>query len=164
MVRVLIAGVAPCLARALRDLLAEKAGLAVVGLAADADETIAQAAALGPDVVVLNLRVRGLNGLEVTRRLRGAARQSRVVLVGDEDDDVYHAAARTAGAGAYLTWLTVGERLLPALRALDVSAGTPAGTAAAAAPAAPVPSPASARVGAGAAEVLPARAWPAPSW
>ncbi|MBI3973801.1 MAG: response regulator [Chloroflexi bacterium] len=123
-VRVLLGGMAPWQVDVLRGLLAADPGIAIVGTAADAEGTVGQAAALGPDVVLLNFYICGLSGLETTRRLRGAAPKTRVVLLGDEDAEVYVSAARAAGGSAYLPWLTSRRALLAAVRQ---DSGTAAG-------------------------------------
>ena len=70
----------------------------------------------GRRIVPLNCYVHGLSGLEPVRRLRAAAPASRVVMLGNSDADVYCAAARNAGAGAYLPSLSSRPALIDMVR------------------------------------------------
>lgn len=77
-------------------------GIEVVGQAADGAEAIEQVAALRPDVVLMDLRMPGVGGLEATARLRVERPDvAVVVLTMDSDDDSVFAALR-AGARGYL--------------------------------------------------------------
>jgi CheY-like chemotaxis protein len=58
-------------------LLGSLPGLEVVGVAADGHEAVARAAELQPDVVVMDLQMPGLNGIEATARVRPSTRTSR---------------------------------------------------------------------------------------
>ena len=124
--RVLLGGMAPSLVRGGCDLLAADSAFSVVGVAADAGATITQAETLVPDVIMIDMHISQLGGFETTRRLRAVAPRSEVLLLGDDGTQLYHVAARVAGAGAYLLWQSAGKTLLPTLRALlGVSAPVP---------------------------------------
>lgn len=119
-VRVLLGGMTPWQAGTLRDFLASDPTIVVAGVTGDASETLERAAAWTPDVVLLNFHVHGLNGLDAVRQLRHVSPTSRVVMLGDIDSDVYHVAARDAGASAYLPWLSRRKDLLAALHGVGV--------------------------------------------
>lgn len=131
LLRVLLAGMAPWRAQLVRDYLAADAGLIVVGHAAGAAQALAATATLSPDVVLLDFDVDGHSGLETTRRLRAASPATKVVLLGDdggdEDGAVYQAAARAAGACAYLPWLVSRPALLAAIHTKPAGASCSAG-------------------------------------
>ena len=114
-IRVLLGGMAVWQADVLRELLDAASQLHIVGVMANAADTVAAAAALTPDVVLLNFAVRRQGVLETTRRLRVAAPHSQIVLLGDDDDPAYSDAARDAGADDYLPWLSSRTRLLAAV-------------------------------------------------
>jgi DNA-binding NarL/FixJ family response regulator len=99
--RVVVADDHPVFRSGLRMLL-EDLGVEVVGEAQDGSSAVALAVEHRPDVVLMDLQMPGVNGLEATRRLSEAAPDVRVlVLTMVEDDDTLFAALR-AGAAGYL--------------------------------------------------------------
>ena len=100
-VRAVVADDHPVFRSGLRTLL-EDLGVDVVGEAADGAAAVDVALAQRPDVVLMDLQMPEVNGLEATRRLTAAAPEVRVlVLTMVEDDDMLFAALR-AGAAGYL--------------------------------------------------------------
>ena len=86
----------------LRALLSTVEGMSVVGEAAAGDEAVARAARLQPDVLLMDVNMPGLDGIEATRRVVAASPHIAVlVLTMYEDDDSVFAALR-AGARGYL--------------------------------------------------------------
>jgi DNA-binding NarL/FixJ family response regulator len=75
----------------------------VVGTAADGLEALALVAATGPDVVLMDLRLPRMDGVEATRRIRAEHRDVAVVVLTTYDDDDSVLAALQAGALGYLT-------------------------------------------------------------
>jgi DNA-binding NarL/FixJ family response regulator len=101
-ISVLVADDHPVVRNGLRALVDSLDGLEVVGEAADGTAAVREAQLLRPDVVVMDIRMPGVDGLEATRRIRAAVPGTAVlVLTMYEDDDTVFAAMR-AGASGYL--------------------------------------------------------------
>jgi len=107
----------PLFREGLRTLLSAHAGVEVVGEAADGEEAVQQARLLRPQVILMDLRMPRINGVEATRRLRVEAPDSRVIVLTtfDDDEDVFE--ALRAGAIGYLLKDAPREKLLEAIRA-----------------------------------------------
>jgi DNA-binding NarL/FixJ family response regulator len=99
---VLIADDHPVFRGGLRALLASTDGIEVVGDAASGDEAVRLAAELRPDVVVMDLHMPGMNGVEATRELVVRASDVRVLILTMFEDDESVFAAMRAGAWGYL--------------------------------------------------------------
>ena len=100
--RVLVCDDHPVYRDGLRLLLGSLPGLEVVGTAADGLEAVARAAELEPDVVVMDLQVPGLHGIEATARMTAASPHLAVLVLTMYDDDESVFAAMRAGARGYL--------------------------------------------------------------
>jgi len=99
--------------------------LRVVGQAADGDEAVALARALDPDVVLLDIRMPGLDGLQAARRIRSES-NAAVVLISAYSDALYEAAADEAGAAAYLAKSVSEDALVAAVLAAAPNTGASA--------------------------------------
>src|SRR5947208_6767044 len=77
-------------------------GFVVAGSVATAEESLAVAAAVRPDLVLMDVHLPGLDGLAATRRLRASARPPAVVLLSTYDEDEFATRARECGAVAYV--------------------------------------------------------------
>jgi CheY-like chemotaxis protein len=99
--RILLVDDIPAMRLAVRGLL-EDAGLPVIGEAADGLQAVTMAAQLQPDIVVMDVRMPGLDGLAATRRITGAHPHIRVVVYSVFDSDETQQAARQAGAAAFV--------------------------------------------------------------
>jgi DNA-binding NarL/FixJ family response regulator len=118
MIRVLIADDHAAVRRALHALLAGQPGLAVCAEAVDGDEAVALALQHRPDVVVLDLVMPGLSGIEATRRLRALLPDTEIALVTMHQGDEIERAARGVGARAFLNKSEAEAHLAAAVRAL----------------------------------------------
>ena len=118
MIRVVIADDEPLVRSGLAVLLRHEPGFDVVGLAADGLAALALVREQHPDVVLMDIRMPGIDGLEATRRLVEDPRTSttRVLILTtfDHDENVY--AALRAGASGFLPKDTEPDRLLEAIR------------------------------------------------
>lgn len=86
----------------LRALLASMPGIDVVAETGDGQETLRLATELKPDVVLLDITMPGLNGLEVTKRLRVTGAKPRVLILSMHAGESYVLQALRAGASGYL--------------------------------------------------------------
>jgi DNA-binding NarL/FixJ family response regulator len=116
--RVLIADDHPVFRFGLRALLGADPEMELVGEASSGDEAVAQALALQPDVILMDLNMPGGNGIEATRRIVAASPHIGVLVVTMfEDDDSVFAAMR-AGARGYVLKGVDGVEMLRAIRAV----------------------------------------------
>lgn len=114
-VRVLIADDHPVFRYGLRALLSAEPTTEVVGEATTGEETIELATRLLPDVILMDLNMPGINGIEATQRILAVLPTVAVlVLTMFEDDDSVFAAMR-AGARGYLLKGTEGEEMVRAI-------------------------------------------------
>jgi DNA-binding NarL/FixJ family response regulator len=117
-IRVLVADDHRLFRDGLRALLHSAPDLELVGEAGDGEEVVAQAAVLQPDVILMDLQLPGINGVEATRRiLHSQPRVNVLVLTMFEDTDTVLAAMR-AGARGYILKDTDEEALLRSVRAV----------------------------------------------
>jgi DNA-binding NarL/FixJ family response regulator len=108
--------------RGLRAIL-EDAGIVVVGEAADGLEALRLTEEHRPDILILDIGMPKLNGLDLAARVHKLDPAPRVVILSMHADESYILRALAAGARAYLLKDATDEDLLPAIRA--VSAGKP---------------------------------------
>ncbi|MEU5591518.1 response regulator transcription factor [Streptomyces sp. NPDC020298] len=92
----------------------------VVGEAAHGAEAVRKAAELRPDVVLMDVRMPGMDGVEATRRIVAAGDRSRVLVLTTFDLDEYVHAALRAGASGFLLKDARPEELLAGIRAVAV--------------------------------------------
>jgi len=108
--------------RGLRSLL-EEAGVTVVAEAADGLEAVRLSEEHQPDVLILDIGMPRLNGIEVAARAQKQARPPGVIILSMHDDESYIIRALASGARAYLLKDATDEDLIPAVRA--VASGKP---------------------------------------
>lgn len=117
-IRVLIADDHTLFRGGLRALLASVADIEVIGEAASGKETVLQAAELQPDIILMDIQMPDLNGIEATRQiLRTSPHIGILMLTMFQDDDSVFAAMR-AGARGYILKGADQEELLRAVRAI----------------------------------------------
>lgn len=115
--RVLIADDHPVFRYGLRALLAAEPGLELAGEATNGAEAVALAGKLRPDVVLMDLNMPAMNGIEATRRITQASPSVGVLVVTMLDDESVFAAMR-AGARGYLLKGAEADETLRAIRAV----------------------------------------------
>lgn len=100
----------------LRSLLEREADMAVVGMARDGLEAVRLARELEPDVLVTDVAMPGLNGLEAIRRIRGEQPAVRLLCLSMHDDSRMVLAVLNAGASGYVLKDSSSEELATAIR------------------------------------------------
>ena len=101
-----------------RMVIDSQPDLTVVGEAANGQEAITAAARLHPDVLLMDVRMPGMDGVEATRRVVAADPQARVIILTTFDLDEYVYAALRAGASGFLLKDAQPAELLSAIRAV----------------------------------------------
>src|SRR3989442_8926178 len=109
----------------MRGITAQESDLHVVGEAEDGAEAIRLAQELRPDIVLLDLAMPRVNGLEALRRIKTARPETTVIIVTVHAEDAYRQAAEESGADAFLLKKTVVTVLLPTIRRLRGSLSPP---------------------------------------
>lgn len=115
-IRVLIADDEQMVRTGLRLVLDREDGIEVIGEADDGSQATSLAERLDPDVVLMDVRMPNVDGIEATRRLMAAGARSRVIILTtfDEDEHVYD--ALRAGASGFLLKYAPADDLVKAIR------------------------------------------------
>ena len=116
--RVLIADDHPLFRHGIRGLLDATPDFETIGEATNGDEVITQADELQPDVILMDIHMSGVNGIEATRRILHVHPQIRVLIVTMFEDDASVFTAMRAGAHGYVLKDSQKEDLLRAVRAV----------------------------------------------
>jgi DNA-binding NarL/FixJ family response regulator len=117
-IRLLIADDHAFYREGVHTMLLGQPDMEVIGEASDGDETIARAESLQPDVILMDIKMPGVNGIEATRRILRASPHIQVLVVTMfEDDDSVFAAMR-AGARGYLLKDADQDELMRAVKAV----------------------------------------------
>jgi DNA-binding NarL/FixJ family response regulator len=118
MTRVLIADDDDLMRAGLVELLSDEPELEIVGEASTGREAVERARRLGPDVVLMDVRMPDLNGLEATCELARAAPLTRVLILTTFEQDDYVFGALRAGASGFLLKRTRPEELIAAVHTI----------------------------------------------
>jgi DNA-binding NarL/FixJ family response regulator len=116
MIRVLVADDQSMVRAGFRMLLADEPDLEVVAEAVDGREAVEKAERFGPSVVLMDIRMPHLNGLEATRRILAADPTARVLILTTFDLDEYVYEALAAGASGFVLKDDDPEQLIAAIR------------------------------------------------
>ncbi len=117
-VRILLADDNPAFLAALQDFLASQTRIEVVGTARSGREAVERLARLHPDLVLLDLVMPEMNGLEALRRIKAQSDAPRVVMLTLQNDLEFRIETQRCGADDYLTKTEMGRRLLPLIETL----------------------------------------------
>ena len=120
-IRVVIADDHPMLREAMRNTFERHEDIEVVGEAGDGEEAVKLSSELKPDIVIMDIVMPKLNGIEATKRIREISPATAVLILTAYDDDRYVIGLLEAGAAGYLLKSARGQALVDAVRA--VSAG-----------------------------------------
>jgi DNA-binding NarL/FixJ family response regulator len=115
-VRVVLADDQPLARAALQMVITDAPDLEVVGEARNGAEAVELAGSLRPDVVVMDIRMPGMDGIEATRRITARADGTHVIVLTTFDDDDYVYNALRAGASGFLVKDMALEDILGAVR------------------------------------------------
>lgn len=116
MIRVLLVDDQRLMRDGMKTLLSLEGDLEVAGEAGNGLEAVQQALALRPDVVLMDIRMPGMNGVEATREIRRALPETRVLVLTTFDDDDLVMEALLEGAAGYLTKDLPAEQIADAIR------------------------------------------------
>ena len=114
-VRVLIADDEDLMRAGLRAVLSSDPEIELVGEAADGRAAIDQVRALSPDVVLMDVRMPGLDGIAATRELTATAPAAKVLMLTTFEEDEYIIGGLAAGAAGFLLMRTSPEELIAAI-------------------------------------------------
>ncbi|MEU2741415.1 response regulator transcription factor [Streptomyces sp. NPDC007095] len=115
-VRVVLADDQQLIRTALRMVIADIEDVEVVGEAADGEEAVTHTEELRPDVVVMDIRMPGVDGIEATRRITAGPGESRIVVLTTFDDDDHVYGALRAGASGFLVKDMALDDIIGAIR------------------------------------------------
>jgi len=116
-IRILLADDHTVLRSGLRALLSAQADLEVAGEAADGGEALRLAQTIKPDVVVMDIGMPGVSGIDATARIRRELPATKVLILSMHDDQGYLRQALRAGASGYVLKKAADTELLAAIRA-----------------------------------------------
>ena len=117
-IRILLADDHTLVRRGICRLLEDQPDLEVVGEAADGHEAVRLASVLDPDVVLLDISMPGPGGIEVTRQVKQALPDTRVLILTVHEDESLLREAIQAGAAGYIIKRAVESELINAIRAV----------------------------------------------
>jgi DNA-binding NarL/FixJ family response regulator len=110
--------------RSMKEFLALEPDIEVIGEAADGQEAILKARDLKPDLVLMDVRMPGISGIDATRQLKDELPELKVIILTIFDLQAYRDAAIASGANGYVTKGSLFEELLPVIRgAFEVCGG-----------------------------------------
>ncbi|MGQ4388758.1 response regulator [Streptomyces sp. SAS_270] len=115
-IRVVLADDQQLIRTALRMVIADIDDVEVVGEAANGEEAVRLAGELRPDVVVMDIRMPGVDGIEATRRITAGTGDTHIVVLTTFDDDDYVYGALRAGAAGFLVKDMGLDDILAAIR------------------------------------------------
>lgn len=121
MIRVLLVDDQPLVRAGLRRILEPQAGIVIAGECEDGDQVVEAVTRLHPDVVIMDIRMRRVDGAEATRRLRELESPPPVLVLTTFDDDETVATALGAGAAGFVLKDAPGEDIVRA--AISVAEG-----------------------------------------
>ncbi len=116
--KILIADDHPLLCEALGQTLSKEPDMEVVGKANDGEEAVAKASQLQPDVVIMDILMPKLNGIEASKRIKATSPNIAILILTAYDDDNYVLGLLEAGAAGYLLKSARGQDLVEAVRAI----------------------------------------------
>jgi len=117
-ITIMLADDHPLVRKALRDVLEKQAGFEIVAEAGDGEEAIKIATELVPDVVLMDITMPELNGIEATRQIKAKCPNIAVLVLTVHDDSEHILGILEAGAAGYLTKRVFGEEVIHAIHSV----------------------------------------------
>ncbi len=102
----------------IRRLLEDETGIQVVGEAGDGEEAVALVMEKQPDVVIMDIAMPKLNGIEATKQIKSRRPTTAILILTAYDDDEYIFGLLDAGAAGYLLKTTGGDELIRAVQSV----------------------------------------------
>ena len=116
MTRILLVDDHPLLRQGLAQILAAEPDFEIAGQASDAEEALATFDDVAPDLVVTDISLPGMNGLELLKNLVALHPDLSVLVVSRHDEELYAERAVRAGARGYVSKLAAGDEIVTAVR------------------------------------------------
>jgi len=116
MINILIVDDNPGFRKRVNDFLVSQEGYGVIGEAGNGEEAISLAQDLNPDLVLMDVRMGGMNGLSATQRLRDELPEIAIIILSKYDLYEYREAARIRGANGYVVKMNMVDDLLPTIQ------------------------------------------------
>jgi DNA-binding NarL/FixJ family response regulator len=104
--------------RSIRSVLSREANLDVIGETADGEEAIKKAEELHPTIILLDITLPGISGIQAARRIRVVSPNSRIIFVSQHDSIQMARDALSVGAHGYVVKSDAGRDLLKAIEAV----------------------------------------------
>lgn len=102
----------------IRRLIEDEKGVRVIGEASDGEEAVQMATELKPDIIIMDIAMPKLNGIEATRQIKLISPRTAVLILSAYDDDEYVFALLKVGAAGYLLKNVSGDELTRAIQAV----------------------------------------------
>jgi DNA-binding NarL/FixJ family response regulator len=115
-IRVLLVDDHAILREGLKALLSLSEDIQVIGEASDGWEALAMTQRLAPEVIIMDMAMPGMDGLEATRRITKASPQTKILVLSQHDNERYILPVLRAGAMGYVLKRAVGAELVTAIR------------------------------------------------
>ena len=115
-IRILLVDDNPMFLGITSEFLKMQLELTVIGTAHNGQEALAQAEKLQPDVILLDLNMPGLSGLETIPKLRQINPQAKIIALTMMNQDAYQPAALAAGAHGFVAKADMGAELIPTIQ------------------------------------------------
>ena len=116
-IRVLIADDSAAVRGLLRTHLSTQPHIEVVGAVDDGDVAVKEAKRLKPDLVLMDISMPRMSGLEATKQIKARRRAPRLIIVSLNDDEQHRKAAANAGADGFCSKTDAVSKLIPMIRA-----------------------------------------------
>jgi two-component system response regulator NreC len=118
-IRILIADDHGVMRAGLKAILEDEPGIEVIGEAASGEEVLQQSTALRPDIILLDIGMAGMDGIDVMRCLKKEPYQGKVLVLSVYEDESLLREAIRAGASGYIVKRAAGDELIDAIHAVS---------------------------------------------